>query len=105
MNEENLFDKTFGSVFELAGMRSRLHEMKILKEYADEKAAGRKPFEVRRNDRKFRVGDIVRYLVVTKEGKFLPDHELGRHLYEITYVLFDYGLQSGYVAYGERKIS
>ena len=40
------------------------HELKIQKQWADAKLAGEKPFEIRRNDRGFQKGDIVRYKVV-----------------------------------------
>ena len=40
------------------------HELKIQKQWADAKLAGEKPFAIRRNDRGFQKGDIVRYRVV-----------------------------------------
>lgn len=40
------------------------HELKIQKQWADAKLAGEKPFEIRRNDRGFQKGDIVRYKVI-----------------------------------------
>ena len=40
------------------------HELKIQKQWADAKLAGEKPFEIRKNDRGFQKGDIVRYRVV-----------------------------------------
>lgn len=40
------------------------HELKIQKQWADAKLAGEKPFEIRRNDRGFQKGDVVRYKVV-----------------------------------------
>ena len=40
------------------------HELKIQKQWADAKLAGEKPFEIRRNDRGFQKGDIVRYRVI-----------------------------------------
>jgi ParB family chromosome partitioning protein len=37
-----------------------IHELKILPEYFAEVASGSKTFELRRNDRQFRVGDVLR---------------------------------------------
>ena len=41
-----------------------IHELKIQKQWADAKFAGEKHFEIRRNDRGFQKGDIVRYKVI-----------------------------------------
>lgn len=38
---------------------AREHDLKIWPEFFDEVIAGRKPFEVRRNDRGYRVGDVL----------------------------------------------
>lgn len=38
----------------------KLHELKIKAEYANAKLKGIKPFEIRKNDRDFKVGDIIR---------------------------------------------
>lgn len=46
-----------------------IHELKILPKYFEDVSAGRKNFEIRRNDRDFKVGDVL----VLKEyyrGKF-----------------------------------
>ena len=37
-----------------------IHDLKISPEYFDAVAQGIKPFEVRKNDRMFRVGDVLR---------------------------------------------
>ena len=36
----------------------KLHEIKLLEQYAKAKKDGIKPFEIRKNDRDFKVGDI-----------------------------------------------
>lgn len=78
------------------------HVLKILKQYADEVAAGNKPFEVRKNDRNFQKGDRIQFLVIDMQGL----HALDKTMYEITYVLSDFptGLQDGYVVLGIRQI-
>lgn len=78
------------------------HLLKILKQYADEVAAGNKMFEVRKNDRNFQKGDHVQFLVIDHNGL----HDVDKTMYEITYVLADFptGLKKGYVVFGIRRM-
>lgn len=81
------------------------HKIKIWKEFADAKLKGEKPFELRRNDRHFQVGDMVRYTVVGKTGKKI-DHELDGRVYAITYVLSGFaGLLNSHCIYAEKQIT
>lgn len=76
--------------------------LKIRRAYADAKLLGKKPFEIRKNDRDFRVGDRVRYRVVDEHGKRIG-HTLERFTFEIIYVLSAAdGLGKDYVIYSER---
>lgn len=79
------------------------HVLKILKQYADEVAAGNKMFEVRKNDRNFQKGDHVQFMVIDQEGL----HLLDTVMYEITYVLADFptGLKKGYAVIGIRQLN
>jgi len=68
------------------------HHLKILPEYFRQVAIGNKTFELRKNDRDFKVGDII----------FLEEWDneyTGRVLeLEITYILSNFkGLEEGYV--------
>lgn len=76
------------------------HKLKIQKKYAIAKLEGVKPFEIRYDDRCFKVGDIVSYEV-------LDDKELNEHfrylLYEIVYIS-DYEQKKGYVVFAEKLI-
>lgn len=80
---------------------SKIHELKINTEYAIAVAYGEKTFEIRKNDRDFKEGDIL----------FLREYENGKYLdvaivAEILYVLEGFeGLQKGYVALGIKVLN
>ena len=84
------------------------HELKIQKQWADAKLAGEKPFEIRRNDRGFQKGDIVRYRVVDpktslewRDGSDSP-HPIEQCDFLITYVREGAdGLERGYCVFAD----
>lgn len=80
---------------------SKIHEVKILPEFFCHGVMGRKPFEVRRNDRGYKDGNILRELEWPPYGGCT-----GRVLErEITYVLDnpDY-CKEGFVVLGLREV-
>jgi len=90
------------------------HILKLNDRYFDAVANGIKTFEIRKNDRDYKVGDTLVLKKVDDDGKFLTyaDHNLGMNLnYEIkvaiTYILthdeFD-GISEEYVALGIRRV-
>ena len=71
------------------------HELKILPEYFEQVIAGNKPFEIRRNDRYYRVGDKL--LLKEWDNKYT-----GRQtLWNITYIT-NYAQKENYVVIGMR---
>lgn len=52
----------------------KLHELKLLEQYAQAKKDGIKPFEIRLNDRDFKVGDLVKYNIVETYIEPTPPH-------------------------------
>lgn len=91
LNQINQIDKT---------LRPRLiHSFKILYEFAEEVRTGNKLFELRKNDRGYQVGDLIRFNVVGHYTPQMVDFE--RHLYVITSVInYPDALKDGYVALG-----
>ncbi|MEB7953775.1 DUF3850 domain-containing protein [Enterococcus faecalis] len=71
-----------------------IHELKILPEYFEAVVSGNKRFEIRKNDRNYKKGDILR-LNEYKDGQYTGDV----HVAEITYIT-DYAQQDGYVVLG-----
>lgn len=71
----------------------KLHELKILPKYYEKVRDGEKRFEIRKDDRNFKVGDIIR--LCEHDGKLFTGKDL---LYDITYKLDggEYGLEKGY---------
>ena len=77
----------------------RVHNLKILSDYADAIVAGDKTFEIRENDRGFQKGDFIKFRVTDKTGisnNYL--HPINNKLYEITFVLSEWGVKNGFVA-------
>ncbi|ERT22700.1 DUF3850 domain-containing protein [Enterococcus faecalis] len=72
----------------------RIHHLKILPEYFEAVVSGNKCFEIRKNDRGYKVGDILR-LNEYEDGKYTGNF----HVAEITYIT-DYAQQDGYVVLG-----
>jgi hypothetical protein len=71
-----------------------VHKLKIWPEYFDDIESGKKPFEVRRFDRDFKVGDVLHL------QEFYPSNSLysGREVFkEITYILNggQWGIEEG----------
>lgn len=73
-----------------------IHELKIFPEFFEAVTSGRKQFEIRKNDREFKVGDQLTLREWTGE-KYTGDS----YKAEITYIT-DYAQQNGYVVLGIR---
>lgn len=83
------------------------HRLKVLIKYADAIMDGTKTFEVRKNDRGYKVGDKIVFSVVSNEGYAVgaaTRHPLNGETYRIDYILDDFeGLAQKYVALAIRK--
>lgn len=77
------------------------HDLKCLKQFMSRIQTGQKTFEIRKNDRDYQVGDVLRLHQYDPESKVQWNYE-GRHLMitaEITYMTSAYQ-QDGYVVLG-----
>lgn len=83
--------------------RNTTHELKVWKEYYPDVESGKKPFEVRKNDRNYKVGDEL-YL---REFDQINQTYTGNGVYKtVTYVLHGgmFGLDPDYCVMGLKPI-
>lgn len=72
----------------------KTHILKIKSEYWDDVLALRKKCEIRKNNRKYKVGDKISFIVLDEQWDYYPQNE-----FTITHVLhFPDGLKDWYVA-------
>lgn len=80
----------------------KTHRLKVFIKYADAIMNGTKTFEIRKNDRGYKVGDKIVFDVVTNEGYAVgaaARHPLNGQTYRIDYILDGFeGLAQKYVA-------
>ncbi len=84
-------------------MGPKLYELKLLWTFENDILEGLKTFEVRKNDRGFQKGDIVRFKVVDARPNPSLHHPIEEKEYEITYVLNGWGIKNGYVVFGIKE--
>lgn len=78
----------------------KLHILKIKDKYYQDLIRGRKSFELRKNDRDYKVGDLIHFVGINGE-------EYNYNVYIIVYVLKDvpeYGLDKDYCILGIRNL-
>ena len=90
----------------------KLHELKIKKEYFQEVYFGKKTFELRKDDRDYEVGDLIKFNVIdnvvspNKVETEVANIDENR-LFEITYILRnvpEYGLDKDYCILGIKEL-
>lgn len=77
-------------------MENRIHELKTWEEYFQEVFMGHKTFEVRKNDRNFKKGDVL----ILKEWDNKKERYTGREMVRnISYILEggQFGIEKDYV--------
>lgn len=100
----------------------KLHELKIKHEYLVDITLGLKTFEIRKNDRDYQVGDLIRFIDIGVVGTIYVYHtKINSNtsngcdvdidedaLYKIIYILKDvpqYGLDKDYCILGIKKLN
>ncbi len=73
---------------------TKIHNLKIESKYLEAKLAGHKLFEIRENDRNYKVGDVVVY-----------ENAYGEKYYFSISFLTDYKQKPNYVVFGEIRNS
>ena len=79
--------------------KMKLHELKIESSYAWEKIKGRKLFEIRLNDRDYKVGDIVHYTCTN----CIANDLIADKYYKIIYIT-DYMQKDNYIVFAEKEM-
>lgn len=90
----------------------KLHELKILHEYLIDISIGKKTFELRKNDRDYQVGDLIRFIDIREDDSISNKNQIEPYidedtLYRITYVLKgveQYGLDKDYCILSIKKL-
>lgn len=78
----------------------KIHELKIDAKFAKAKKEGRKNFEIRNNDRDFRMDDLVKYTVTNNENL---DEWFKDKYFRITHIT-DFEQKEGYVVFGDELL-
>ena len=78
----------------------KVHELKIASEFFEAVKDGRKKFEIRKNDRNYKVGDV---LMLLEYDKYYQAFTGEKTTVEIIYMT-DYAQQDGYVVLGIEEI-
>lgn len=81
----------------------KTHDLKLNIEFCDAVLSGEKTFEVRKNDRGFQTGDLIRFIPIDGTIREHAQHEISGHTYKITYILNGWGIKNGYVVLGIRE--
>lgn len=71
-----------------------IHNLKIKEQFAREYFSGVKRWELRKNDRNFKIGDSIIFEVINEAGEKILEYNR-RILYVFDKI--EYGLQPGYV--------
>lgn len=81
------------------GMTIKTHKLKIEPEYFQAIIDGSKPFEIRKNDRNYQVGDVL----ILREYDEKQRRYSGEQITRVVTYITDYQQRAGYVVMGLRR--
>ena len=90
----------------------KTHELKLDIEFCDAVLNKQKTFEVRKNDRGFQTGDLIRFTPTDGifhrklDGRTIEHakHEISERTYKLKYILNGWGIKNGYVVLGIEEV-
>jgi hypothetical protein len=84
----------------------KLHELKIISCFSDAIYKGNKTFELRWNDRDYRIGDHVQFSNIDIKTMMPKHHPINDCKYEITYIFDSRGkvLPNDYIIFSIRRV-
>ncbi|MEG0358881.1 MAG: DUF3850 domain-containing protein [Anaerorhabdus sp.] len=83
-----------------------VHDLKLSIEFCDVVYKGLKRFEIRDNDRDYKVGNYVTFKPYDLKNNRYVDHPISKRIYEITFIISGWGLENSTIAFGiKRKLS
>ena len=92
----NNSDKDNTQSCQMAVISNTVHELKILVQYADLHLTNKKNWELRKNDRNFKTGDIIKFTIVSNITG-LPMYNSGyERTIDFVFEGGEYGLEKGY---------
>ena len=74
----------------------KTHKLKLKIDFCEAVLNGTKTFEIRKNDRDFKMGDLINFTPVDNDGE-AGYHKVQNCTYKITYILSGWGLKDNYV--------
>lgn len=81
------------------------HILKIKDKYFEKILSGLKPWEIRKNDRNYQVGDLIHFVDVN--GNEFKDIIYSKNIYKVIYILdsFPEGLKDEYIIFSLKKVN
>lgn len=74
-----------------------IHVLKLQFQFCDLVESGVKNFEIRKMDRNFHTGDLIKFHPIDQNGNDV-NHSISKKAYQITFILEGWGIEKGYAA-------
>lgn len=82
----------------------KIHLLKLNINFCDDVLSGKKSFEIRKNDRGFQTGDIIKFIPCDNNIGTVS-HKIAERKFKITYILNGWGIKNDYVVLSIKEIS